>query len=133
MPQSRTRSALLDREGGAVPAYPAVFGYNGRMAIPTSWRSHGTAVGWVVFALLSLPILAFAVGVGFSNGFLLSKVVTAAIYVAVVGLVSWLLSYGLSKGSIVIVAVAFSLVILILVVYAAAVSLLVGGLKIKIF
>ena len=90
-------------------------------------------MGWIVFAVLSLPILAFAIGVGFSNSFMLSRVVTPTVYLMVVGFASWLLSYGLSKGSIVLVTVASLVVILILVAYAAVISIFVGGLKIKVF
>ncbi len=103
------------------------------MTIPTSWRSHSTIIGWIVFAILSLPILAFALGVGFSDGFEFAKLITATIYLMVVGFASWLLWYGLSKGSATLVIVASLAVILILVAYAAVLSLLVGGLKIKVF
>jgi hypothetical protein len=71
--------------------------------------------------------------VGLSDGFRLSKIATAIIVLAIIGFASWLLGHGLSKGSTILVVVSVLTVILILAAYAAAVSLIVGGLKIKVF
>jgi len=86
-----------------------------------------------MFAILALPLLFFAIRIGISDHLTFGKVIAAIIEFMVVGFAAWLLKYGLSKGSIILVTLALLMVIMILIAYAAAISLLVGGLKIKIF
>ena len=107
--------------------------YNVVMPLPGGLKSHAVAIGWIAFAILVLPILVFAFGLAFSDGFMLDRVAVAAVEIGVVGITSWLLGYGLSRGRVALVIAALILVVLILVVYAAVISLLTGGLKIKIF
>ncbi len=103
------------------------------MVIPRGLRLHSAIIGWIVFAVLSLPILFFSIRLSFSEGLTFSKIVVAAIEVIMVGLASWFLRYGLSKGSAILVVMASIVLIAILAAYAAAISLLIGGLKIKVF
>ena len=103
------------------------------MPIPKGWRSHSTAIGWATFIILSLPLLFFAVRIGFAEGFTFGKAIAAAIGITVVGLISWLLDRGLSRRSTILLTVASLLILIILAAYAAAISLLVGGLRIRIF
>ncbi|APV44869.1 hypothetical protein Dform_01547 [Dehalogenimonas formicexedens] len=94
---------------------------------------NGTAIGWIVFTILALPVLAFAIGAGISDGFTLNRAAVAALDLATVGLASWLLGFGISRRSKLLIAFATIFILLISVTYAAAVSLLIGGLHLNIF
>ncbi len=103
------------------------------MTIPANLRARGTVIGWIVFIFLLLPVLIFALGVGFSDGFTAGRVAVALAELAVIVLAAWLLGRGLSRGSRSTVLIAALIILLILVAYGAAVALLIGGLKIQIF
>ncbi|XUW99869.1 MAG: hypothetical protein TUN42_08215 [Dehalogenimonas sp.] len=93
----------------------------------------GTVIGWIAFVVLSLPVIAFAIGVGISEGFNLNRLAVTAIDIATVGFASWLLGFGISRRSKPLIVLASIFILLILVTYAAAISLLIGGLNIKVF
>ncbi len=103
------------------------------MTLPKSWRSRGTLVGWVAFVILSLPNLFFAVRLGVSEGFNFGKVVAAVLGEVAIALVSWALGRAMSRGSAILLAISSLLILVILIAYGAAISLLVGGLRIKVF
>jgi len=103
------------------------------VGIPERWRLHRSRIGWAVFAFLSSPALFFAIITGISDGFTPARILAAVIFLSVIALISRLLWYGLLKSSIVLIAVVMIFVVVILVAYAGAISVLVGGWKIDIF
>ncbi|PPD57485.1 hypothetical protein JP09_009150 [Dehalogenimonas etheniformans] len=68
-----------------------------------------------------------------SDGFTLNRLAVAAVDLATIGFASWLLGFGISRRSKLLIVLAAIFILLILVTYAAAISLLIGGLNIKIF
>ncbi len=90
-------------------------------------------MGWAAFVILSLPNLFFAVRLGLYEGFNFGKVIAAALVEAVITLVSWALGRAVSRGSAILVVISAVLVIAMLIAYGAAISVLVGGLRIKVF
>ncbi len=96
-------------------------------------QDHRRAIGWVVFAILSLPILVFALGVGLSGAFSAAKAGTALAYLSVVGLSSWFLVVALGRRSVNLIVLALAVIALMLVAYAAAIYVLLFGLRIRVF
>lgn len=103
------------------------------MTLPKSWRSRGTLAGWTAFIVLSLPNLFFAIRLGVSEGFNFGKVTLAILGEAVIGVVSWALGQAVSRASWILLIVSSVLVMALLMAYGAAISLLIGGLRIKVF
>ena len=103
------------------------------MTLPKSWRSRGTLVGWTAFVFLSLPNLFFAIRLGVSEGFNVGKVTLAMLGEAVIGAVSWALGHAVSRSSVILLIACSLLLVAMLIAYGAAISLLIGGLRIKVF
>ena len=103
------------------------------MTLPKTRRSRGTLVGWIAFVVLSLPNLFFALRLGVSEGFNFGKVLAATLGEAAIALVSWALGHGVSRGSAILIVISSVLVIAMLIAGGAAISLLIGGLRIKVF
>ncbi len=127
------RDAERRRSNSSTSTSPAQVVLNRQAMIPKSWRSRGTALGWAVFVILAAPLLFFAFRLGLSEGFAASKAAAAAAGVVAIALVSSMLGYGLSRGWLILVIVSSVLVLAILVAYGAAISLIVGWIKIRIF
>ena len=103
------------------------------MEVPGRWSSHSTLIGWVAFVVLSLPTLVFFVRANLFDEFDLARVFSIAVFLVLIGLISLLLRYGLSRSSVPAIAVALLLIVFILITYAAVFSILIGGLKIEVF
>ena len=103
------------------------------MTLSENWQSRGVIVGWTAFVVLSLPALFFAIRLGLSEGFNFGKASATVLSEAAIGIVCWALGHGFSRGSPILIIAASVFVTAILIAYGAAISLLVGGLGIKVF